>query len=60
MKTFARFKTEVWCMDLAYVCNLAKDIRGVIFLLVLQDLFRRTVDAEGMKTKESKETIRAF
>ena len=60
MKAFARFKIEIWCMDLAYVDKLAKDKNGVKSLLVRQDLFDRTVDAKGMKTKDSKETIRAF
>ena len=60
MKAFARFKNEIWCMDLAYVDKLAKDNNGVKFLLVRQDLFDRTVDAKGMKTKDSKETVGAF
>ena len=60
MKAFARFKNEVWCMDLAYVDKLAKDSNGVKYLLVSQDLFDRTVDAEGKKTKDCKETNRAF
>ena len=60
MKAFARFKNEVWCMDLAYVDKLAKDDNGEKYLLVRQDLFDRTVDAKGMKTKDSKETVRAF
>ena len=60
MKAFARFKIEFWCMDLAYVDKLAKDNNGVKYLLVRQDLFDRTVDAKGMKTKDSKETVRAF
>ena len=47
-------------MDLAYVDKLAKDNNGVKYLLVRQDLFGRTVDAKGMKTKDSKETVRAF
>ena len=47
-------------MDLAYVDKLAKDNNGVKYLLVRQDLFDRTVDAKGMKTKDSKETVRAF
>ena len=46
-------------MDLACVDKLGKDIKGVKYLL-RQDLFDRTVDAEGMKTKDSKETTRAF
>ena len=59
---FARFKIEIWCMDLAYVDKLAKDNNGVKCLLVryIQDLFDRTVDAKGMKIKDSKETVRAF
>ena len=44
-------------MDLAYVDKLAKDNYGVKYLLVGQDLFDRTVDAKGMKTKDSKETV---
>ena len=47
-------------MDLAYVDKLAKDNNGVKYLLLRQDLFDRTVDAKGMKTKDSKETVRAF
>ena len=39
MKAFARFKNEIWCMDLAYVAELAKDNNGVKYLLVRQDLF---------------------
>ena len=47
-------------MDLAYVDKLAKDNNGVKYLLVHQDLFDRTVDAKEMKSKNSKETVRAF
>ena len=57
MRAFARFRNEIWCMDLAYVDKLAKDNNGVKYLLVRQDLFDRTVDAKGMKTKDSKETV---
>ena len=60
MKAFARFENVIWCMNLAYVDKLAKDNNGVKYLLVRQDLFDRTVDANGMKTKDSKETVRAF
>ena len=59
MRAFARFKGEFWCMDLAYVDKLAKG-NGVKYLLVRQDLFDRTVDAKGIKTKDSKETGRHF
>ncbi len=47
-------------MDLAHVDKLANDNNGVKYLLVRQDLFDRTVDAKGMKSKDSKETVRAF
>ena len=60
MKAFVRFKNEIWCMDLAYVDILAKDNNDVKYVLVSEDLFDRTVDAKGMKTKDSKETLRAF
>ena len=60
MKAFAGFKNETWCLDLAYVDKLAKDDNGVKYLLVRQDLFDRTVDAKGMRTKDSKETVRAI
>ena len=60
MKAFVRFKNETWCMDLPYVDKLAKDNKSVKYLPVRQDLFDRTVDAKGMKTKDSKKTVRAF
>ena len=60
LKAFAGFKNEIWCLDLAYVDKLAKDNNGVNYLLIRQDLSDRTVDAKGMKTKDSKETVRAF
>ena len=60
MKAFARFKNEIWCMDLAYVDKLAKDDNGEKHILVRQELFDRTVDAKRMKTKDSKKTVRAF
>ena len=60
MKAFARFKNEIWCLDMAYIDKLARDKNGVKYLLVHPDLFDRTVDAKGMKTKDSKETVRAF
>ena len=60
VEAFARFKNEIWCVDLAYVDKLAKDDNGVKYLLVCQDLIDRIVDAKGMKTKDSKETVRSF
>ena len=60
MRAIARFKNEIWCMDIAYVDKLAKVNTGVKYLLVRPDLFDRTVDAKGMKTKDSKETVKTF
>ena len=40
--------------------KLAKENNGVKYLLVRQDLFDRTVNAEGMKTKDSQKTLKAF
>ena len=60
MRTFDRFRNEIWCMDLAYVDKLSKKNNGVKYLLVRQDLFDRTVIAKGMKTKDSQETVKAF
>ena len=60
MKAFARFKIEIWCMDLAYIDKLAKDNNGVKYLLVRRDLFDRNLNAKRMKRKDSKETVRAF
>ena len=60
MKASARFRNEIWRMDIAYVDKLATENNGVKYLLVRQDLFDRTVNAKGMKTKDSRETVKAF
>ena len=60
MRGFARFGNEILCMDLAYVDKLAKENNGVKYLLVRQDLFYRTVNARGVKTKGSQETVKDF
>ena len=60
LRAFARFRIEIWCMDLAYVDKLAKENNGVKYLIVRQDLFDRTVKAKGMKTKGLQETVKAF
>ena len=60
----SKIKSDVWTWHklptLAYVDKLAKDNSGVKYVLSRQDLFVRTVYAKGMKTKKSKETVRAF
>ena len=60
MRAFARFRKEIWCMDLAYVDKLAKKNNGVKYLLVRQDLFDRILNAERKITKDSGETVKAF
>ena len=60
MTAFAIFRNEIWCRDLAHVDKLAKENNGVKCSLVRQDLFDRTVKAEGMKTKDSQENLKAF
>ena len=60
LRAFARFRNEIWCMDLAFVDKLAKEKNGVKYLLVRQDLCDRTVNAKGMKTKDFQETVKAF
>ena len=47
-------------MDLPFVNKLDRDNNGVNYLIVRQDMFDRTVDAKGMKTKDSKETVKTF
>ena len=41
-------------MDMAYVQLLAKGNKGVKFLVALRELLDRTVDSEGMKTRDCK------
>ena len=60
MRAFVRFRNEIWCLDLAYVDKLAKENNGVKYLLFRQDLFDRSVNAKGMKIKDSQETVKAF
>ena len=56
MRATARFKGEIWCMDIANVDKLAKDNNGVKYLQVRQDLFDRTVDAKGRQKTRRKQS----
>ena len=47
-------------MDLAFADKLAKEKTGVKIILLHQGLFDRTVDANGMQTIVSQETVRTF
>ena len=60
MRAFARYKNESWCMDLAYVDKLAKNNRGIKHLLVRQDVFDKTIDVRGLKTKDANEALTVF
>ena len=60
LKAIARFRIEVWWLDLAYADKQAEDKKGVTFLLVRQNLIERSVDAKRTETNESKVTLRAL
>ena len=60
MNALARIKKGIFCVELACVEKLAKENTGVKRLLVKKDMFDRTVDAKGMKTKDSKEAVPAI
>ena len=60
MKALAGFKNEIWYMNVAYVDKLANDNNGIKYLLGHPNLFHRTVDAEGRKTKDSKNGLSIF
>ena len=60
LRQFARFRNEIWCMDLAFFDKLAEDNNGVKHLLGRQDLFGRTVDSKGVETKDCKQKVHAF
>ena len=60
MRAFARLKNLICSTDLAYVDQFAENNNGVKSLLVRQDLFNKTVDAKGMKSKDSRETVKTF
>ena len=50
----------MWRLDLAYADEPAKKIKCVMCLLVRRNVFDKTVDANGMKTKDANKTVRAF
>ena len=60
IRAFGKNKNEIWCMDLAYVDKLAKNNRGIKYLLVRQDVFDKTIDVRGLRTKDSQEALRDF
>lgn len=60
LKTFAKHINEIWCMDLAFVDQLAEFNNDYKYLLVCIDVFSRFVRVQPMKNKTSKETLKAF
>ena len=60
MKAFSTFKSEAWCIDLAYIDKLAKVNIVVKYPLARQDLFDRTVVAKRVRTRNFRETVPAF
>ena len=51
-------KFDAWI--LLTLLNWPKENNGVKYLLVCQDLFDRTVNTNGMKTRDSQETVKTF
>ena len=60
MRAFSGFKIENWCMEKAYVDELANDKDVVKYLLVRQYVFDRTIDAKGLNTRDSMKKVRVF
>ena len=54
---FAKFKNEISCVDLAYVEKLVQKNDRVKYVLVRQDLFNRTVDANKMIAKSFQRNV---
>ena len=60
LKVIAYDINEIWSADLAYVDKLAKYNRGIKYLLVAVDVLSRYVRVEPLKSKDAKETLKAF
>ena len=60
MEAFARYKIQIWCIDLVYDNKLARVNNGVNFLLVRQISCDRTAYAKGMNHKIPKERFVLF
>ena len=60
MKAFSEFKIDLLCMDFPFFDALAEENIGIKWLLVQEKWFDWTVDGKWMKTKDSKETLRAL
>ena len=56
-KSFAEFRNDIWCLDVAYVDKLANNNNGLKSLIVHHDLFERTVVQKNNWIKHSKEIV---
>ena len=59
MNPLVRFEIDIWCIDLAPYEELAQIIIDVRYLLVRQNLFVETFDANGMTAEFSSSNFRA-
>ena len=50
MRAIAGYKVEIWFLDLVNVAKLARDNRGIKYLLVRQDVFDKTIVVRERKT----------
>ncbi|MEN0051324.1 MAG: transposase family protein [Bacteroidota bacterium] len=60
LSAYSRFINDVWCIDLAYVDDIANHNDGVKFILVCVDIFSRYVFAEPLKDKTANSARSAF
>ena len=60
LNAFTGFDSKLWCSFLSYFEKLAKEKNGIKFLLVRQELFKKTVEDKGMKTNCLQRTQRTF
>ena len=60
LQAFSKLINEIWCMDLAFVDELASQNNGVKYLLVSVDFFSIFVRVQKMITKYIKDTLQAF
>ena len=60
LKASARFKNDIWCIDLAQVDKLATWNDNVRYLLVAVDVFSRFVRVKTMLNKSADEAKKAF
>ena len=59
-RVVTRGLNDVWDVDLMDMSNLAKYNEGVTFIAIFIDIFSRFLYVEPMKSKSSKETLKAI